>query len=124
MSESLPYVFSPGSIKTALERIRQAATPERVTKDFVSTKLAMKGGTGAAIIPFLKKIGLVNSDGSPTELYKQYRNSATGGAAIAAAIKIGYKKLAEVNEYFYDLNESELKALIVQVTGTEQDRAR
>lgn len=121
MSDSLPYLVSPGSIKTALERIRQAATPERVTQDFISTKLAMKGGTGAAIIPFLKKIGFVNSDGSPTDLYKQYRNSTKGGAAIAAAIKIGYKKLEEVNEYFYDLSDSELKALIVQVTGAEQD---
>ncbi len=121
MSESLPYLVSPGSIKTALERIRQAATPERVTGDFVSTKLAIKGGTGAALIPFLKKIGLVNSDGTPTDLYKQYRNPETGAAAIGAAIKFGYKKLEQVNEYFYELNDNELRALIVQVTGTEQD---
>jgi len=121
MSDSLPYLVSPGSVKTALEKIRQAATPERVTQDFVSTKLAIKGGTGAALIPFLKKIGLVNSDGTPTDLYKQFRNPATGGVAIGSAIGIGYKKLAQVNEYFYDLNENDLKALIVQVTGTEQD---
>jgi Family of unknown function (DUF5343) len=121
MSDSLPYLVSPGSIKNALEKIRQAATPERVTGDFVSTKLAIKGGTGAALIPFLKKIGLVNSDGTPTDLYKNYRNPATGGAAIASAIKIGYKKLGQVNEYFYDLKDDELKALIVQVSGMEQD---
>ena len=121
MSESLPYLVSPGSIKTALEKIRQAATPERVTQDFVSTKLAIKGGTGNALIPFLKKIGLVNSDGTPTDIYKRYRNPATGGVAIASAVKIGYKKLADTNEYFYDLNDNDLKALIVQVTGAEQD---
>lgn len=121
MEQSLPYLVSPGSAKNALEKIRQAATPERVTQDFVMTKLGIKGGTGAALIPFFKKIGLVNSDGSPTDLYKQFRNSASGGAAIASAIKVGYKKLAEVNEYFYDLNDNELKSLIVQVTGTEAD---
>jgi len=119
MEGSLPYVYAPGSIKTALERIRQAATPDRVTRDFVTTKLSIKGGTGAALIPFLKKIGLVNSDGTPTDLYKQFRNPATGGAAIAAAIKNGYKKLSVVNEYFYDLNDKELQALIVEVTGSE-----
>jgi len=121
MEKSLPYLVSPGSIKNALERIRQAATPDRVTGDFITTKLSIKGGTGAALLPFLKKIGLVNSDGSPTELYKQFRNPATGGAAIAAAIKAGYKDLGQVNEYFYELGDKELQNLIVQVTGAEAD---
>ena len=117
----LPYLAAAGTIKTAFEKIRQAATPDRVTSDFVTTKLQMKGGNGASIAPFLKKIGLVASDGTPTDLYKQFRNSATGGAAIAAAIKHGYKALADVNEYFYEMNDKELQALIVQVTGTESN---
>jgi len=119
MESVLPYLVSPGSIKNALERIRQAATPERVSRDFVTTKLGIKGGTGYALIPFLKKIGLVNADGTPSELYKQFRNPASGGAAVAKAIKIGYAKLQQVNEYFYDLGDKELQALIVQVTGLE-----
>ena len=66
----LPYLTTPGTIKTALDRIREAAVPDRVHPDFVNTILKMKGGTGGTVIPFLKKIGLVGSDGSPTELYK------------------------------------------------------
>jgi len=120
MATPLPYLASPGSIKTALERIRSAATPERVTRDFVHTKLQVKGGTGAALIPYLKKIGLVASDGSPSELYRQFRNVSTGGAAIAEAIKFGYRDLSKVNEYFYDLPDKDLLALIVQVTGSQE----
>ncbi len=116
---SLPYLASPGSIKTALERIRTAATPDRVTGDFVSTKLQLKGGTGFAILPYLKKIGFVASDGSPTDLYKRFRNSATAGAAIADAIKSGYKDLLQANEYFYELDDKKLLDLILQVTGAE-----
>jgi hypothetical protein len=119
MEAALPYLASPGSIKTALEKIRQAATPDRVTRDFVTTKLGIKGGTGFALIPYLKKIGLINADGTPSDLYKKFRNSTTGGAAIASAIKKGYGKLSEVNEYFYDLNDKDLLSLIVQVTGSE-----
>lgn len=119
METSLPYLVAPGSIKTALDKIRQAATPDRVTQDFVTTKLGIKGGTGNALIPFFKKIGFINTDGTPTEYYRQFRNPATGGAAIAAVIKNGYKKLGEVNEYFYHLNDKDLQALIVQVTGAE-----
>ena len=91
--------------------------------DFVLTKMDIKGGTGRAILPFLKKIGFVNSDGAPSELYRQFRNPSTGGLAVAKAIKIGYKPLQSVNEYFYDLKDAELLAAIVQVTGTEADSA-
>jgi hypothetical protein len=116
---SLPYLASPGSIKTALERIRSAATPDRVTVDFVTTKLQIKGGTGFAVLPYLKKIGFVATDGSPTDLYKQFRNSATAGAAVAEAIKIGYKELLQHNEYFYELDDKKLLDLIIQVTGAD-----
>ena len=121
VTAKLPYFTSPGSVKTALDKIRSAATPSRVTQDFVNTVLQIKGGTGASIPPFLKKIGLVASDGTPTELYKQFRNPATGGAAIAKAILHGYGELSRANEYFYKLNEKELNALIVQVTGLSAD---
>ena len=120
MAATLPYLASPGSIKTCLDKIKAAATPDRVTGDFVTTKLQIKGGTGTALIPYLKKIGFVASDGSPTDVYKQFRNHATAGAAVATAVKTGYKALGQVNEYFYDLNDKDLLALIVQVTGVEE----
>lgn len=118
---TLPYLASPGSVKTGLERIRAAATPERVTTDFVTTKLQIKGGTGAALIPFFKKIGLVASDGAPTELYKRFRNPSIGGVAIADAIRFGYSPLKQVNEYFYELSDQDLTNLILQVTGLDHD---
>jgi hypothetical protein len=121
MTASLPYLASPGSIKSALERIQNASTPERVTGDFVKTKLQIKGGTGAAIPPFLKKLGLVAADGSPTELYKRFRNPTHSGEAIATGIKTAYRELASANEYFYDLNDNDLLNLIVQVTGSQKD---
>jgi hypothetical protein len=118
---NLPYVTTPGSIKNALERIRAAATPDRVTKDFVSTVLQIKGGTGNNIPPYLKRIGFVASDGSPTDFYRRFRNPATGGSAVADAIRFGYKDLLQANEYFYRLADKDLLALIVQVTGVEAD---
>ena len=120
MAISLPYLASPGSLKTAFEKIRAAATPDRVTRDFVATKLQIKGGTGAALIPYFKKLGFVASDGAPTDIYRQFRNPTTGGVAVARAIKTGYGALSQVNEYFYELSEKDLLSLIVQVTGLEQ----
>ncbi len=120
MEAKIPYLAATGSITTALEKIKAASTPEKVTQDFIKTKLNIKGGTGNFILPFLKKIGLVNSAGSPTELYKSFRNPSESGAAIAQAIRIGYKSLYEVNEYAHELSDDELKGIIIQITGCEK----
>lgn len=87
------------------------------------TKLQIKGGTGAALIPYLKKIGFVASDGSPTDIYRRFRNHTTAGLAVASAIKTGYSALEQINEYFYELSDKDLLALVVQVTGVEENNA-
>lgn len=120
---NLPYVSSSNSLKTAFDKIRMAATPPRVTTDFVNTVLQIKGGTGGAVTPFLKRVGFVASDGSPTDLYRSFRNPVTGGPAMAEAIRFGYAPLVKANEYFYRLSDKELFALIIQVTGADADSA-
>ena len=121
MPTGLPYLASPGSIATCLGKMSTAATPNKVTTDFITSKLAIKGGSGRALLPFLKKIGFVNSDGTPSELYVRFRNPAESEASATAAIKIGYKALYEINEYTHALSDEELKGLIVQITGQNSD---
>lgn len=121
MTESLPYLATPGNITKCLEKIADAATPEKVTGDFINTKLSIKGGSGRALVPFLKKIGFVNPDGTPSNLYKKYRNPSESGAAVGAAIRTGYAPLYEVNEYCHELNDGDLKGLIVQITGQDKN---
>ncbi|MFC5507049.1 MULTISPECIES: DUF5343 domain-containing protein [Hyphomicrobiales] len=121
MAANLPYLATPGSIKNAFEKIKTAATPDRVTADFVKNKLLIKGGAGAALPPFLKRIGFANSDATPSEIYHRFRNAQTSGAAVAEALRYGYKELFEINEACYDLNESDLHSLVCQVTGAAAD---
>ena len=87
----------------------------------MNTKLAFKGGSGRALVPFLKKIGFVNSDGAPSDIYIRFRNPSEAGSAVADAIKIGFRPLYDSNEYAHDLEDDELKGLIVQVTGQSAD---
>lgn len=117
MADKLPYLAGYGIITKTLEKIKAAATPERFTQDFLATKLGLKGGTAKPVIPFLKRVGFLGTDGVPTERYKQFRNATNAGAAAAAALKQGYKPLYDRNEYAHDLSDKELKGLIVEATG-------
>ena len=121
MAENPPYLVSSGTLSKAFERIKSAATPERVTGDFVSTVLGFKGGTGAALPPFFKRIGFVRSDGAPSDLYNQFRNPSTSQRAAAAAFRTGYKQLFDRNEYIHKADDQALKGVIVEATGLEAD---
>jgi hypothetical protein len=106
-----------GVITKTLDKIVQAATPIRFTQDFLATKLAIKGGNAKAVIPFLKRTGFLNSDGTPTNLYNQFRNDSLRSSAAASAVRYGFASLYEMNEYVHELKDADLKSLVVQATG-------
>lgn len=121
MAENLPYNTSVGVLEKVLEKIKTAAVPERVTQNFLSTKLGLKGGSANASIPFMKKMGFVANDGSPTELYSEFRNPKKSRIAVGKAFKELYVRLFEMNEYVHDATDDEVLGLIVQCTGGERD---
>lgn len=123
MAENLPYSTSVGTLEKMLEKIKAASVPERFTQDFVNTKLAMKGGTANACIPILKKMGLVSSDGTPTELYREFRNPKKSRSALGKAFRRLYERLYEMNEYIHDADDSDVLGLIVECTGSEKNSA-
>src|SRR5665647_369231 len=116
---NLPYVQATSTLESMLDKIKSASVPEKFSQDFVSTKLLVKGGPGRSLIPFIKRMGLVNSDGTPTDRYKEFRNPDKSGFAIADAMRELYEPLFAMNEYIYELDSSKLRGLIVEATGSE-----
>lgn len=117
----VPYLQAYGNITKALQKIKTAQTPDRFTQDFLATKLGLKGGSPKPVIPFLKRTGFLSSDGSPSSLYRRFRNSSHTGAAAAEALRTGYAALYEINEYAHDASDAELKGIVVQATGLEEN---
>lgn len=116
----LPYLASPGNIAKALAAIKVAATPPKVSQDFVKTKLAVPGSSGDQITTFLKRLGFAASDGTPTDLYRAYRGG-DGKRALAAAIRTAYAPLFDRNEYLYDCPDAKIKDLIIEETGLAKE---
>ncbi|MFA6126604.1 MAG: DUF5343 domain-containing protein [Bacteroidales bacterium] len=117
-----PYVNATGTLKSVFEKIKDAATPPRFTQDYLVTKLGFsKSGSTLAIIPFLKKLGFIGSDGIPSDIYEKFRspNEKNSGVAVAKAFKIGYAELYERNEYFHNLGKTELRNFLIEVTGAD-----
>jgi hypothetical protein len=118
---ALPYVTATGNVEKALTGIKAAATPEKVNQDFVKTILKVPGGSGDQINSFLKKIGFVNGDNTPSDIYKRFRNNSSSGAAAFEALRYAYAPLGKRNEYWYMLSDDELRGLILEETGLSDD---
>jgi hypothetical protein len=124
MSAEIPYMAAAGSITKILEKIKEAATPESFSGDFLKTKLGFNGGNYLTFISWAKKCGLLTADGTPTQLYKQFRNPSSSGASLAMALKQGYSELYSRNEYCHDLDKKAFKGLVMEATGDSHDSGR
>ena len=124
MAAEIPYMTAPGSIAKILEKIKEAATPETFSQDYLKTKLGFNGGNYLTFISWAKKCNLLTSEGTPTQLYKQFRNPTTSGQSLAAAIKHGYAELYSRNEYCHDLDKKGFKGLVMEATGESHDNAK
>ncbi|MDT0619010.1 DUF5343 domain-containing protein [Salinisphaera sp. P385] len=118
---NLPYVQATSTLEKMLDQIKTASVPDKFSSDFVAEKLLLKGGNGRSLIPFIKKMGLVSSDGTPTDRYREFRNPTKSGSAIAKAMRELYAPLFQMNEYVQDTDTSKLKGLIVEATGAESN---
>lgn len=124
MAADIPYMAAAGSIIRILEKIKEAATPESFSGDFLSTKLGFKGGNYLTFISWAKKCGLLNGDGSPTQLYKQFRNPHTSAISLAKGLRQGYAELYARNEYCHELDKKNFKGLVMEATGEAHDSAK
>lgn len=121
MSHNLPYLTSQKRIKTCLNKIKEASTPEKFNEKFLNEKFDMKGGTARSLPPFLKRIGFISSDASPTDWYKEFRNPTLSGAVAFKALKHAYSDIFEINENAHKKGDAELKGIVAQVTGLDHD---
>lgn len=112
-----PFMNATGFATKVLDKIINAQQPERFTLDYLNTKLGFDTASARPIIPLLKRIGFLASDGTPTSIYSRFRNPQERGRAMAEALHVGYKDVYERNEYVHDLPKDKFKNLIVEITG-------
>lgn len=112
-----PFINSTGLIGKIFEKMQQAQVPPRYTLDFQATVLGYGSGSARPFIPFLKRLGFIQSDGTPTELYTRFRNADSSGRAMAEAMRAGFADIFKKNEFANALTDDKLKNLVVEVTG-------
>ncbi len=114
-----PFMNAHGLVTKIFDKIIEASQPERFTLDFLKDKLGFDSGSSRPVIPLLKKLGFLGTDGAPTPLYGKFRNPEERGKAMATGIRTAYKEVYDRSEYCHELPKDKFKNLIVEMTGME-----
>lgn len=103
-----PYCTVPGKLSEFLAKIQGLGTPSKVTTRWLPT-IGFGSTNDRSIVPILKHVGLVSTDGTPTQLWSDFRGAGSG-RALADAVISAYPELFETYPDAPNRTSDELQA--------------
>jgi hypothetical protein len=92
---TLPVTQNAGSIARFLKHIQSAGVPPKVNHPYLKS-VGFKSSNDAALIGVLKAIDFIDPAGTPTERWKEYRDTTKAGGVLAEAIRACYGGLFQI----------------------------
>jgi hypothetical protein len=122
MPVQLPYLSSYKNVSTLFEKIAGAKVPESFTHAFLQNVIGLKGTGDRPLIPFLRSLGFIDPSGKPTPEYAKLKGSEKQRRlVIGAGVRKAYGPLFDADEEAFTRTGQDLKGLVAQVAGTDED---
>lgn len=115
-----PYMISNNKISPIIQKIQQAARPQKFTLEFLRN-IGFTSTNDRAFIPLIKKLGFLMEDGVPTQAYDQLKDKTTSAKILAIQIQQLYSELYNINTEIHNASDDEIKGAIGRVTGKDQE---
>lgn len=90
------YMMSVKNLPAILDKIVGGTAPPKFTTTHLKN-IGLPSSADRSVIPILKDLGFLSSDGSPTKRYHEYRNTAQSRAILGEALKEAYEDLFHVS---------------------------
>ena len=121
MVEYPPYVNAYGQLPALLNAIKTANVPQKFNRDFLNTVLSFKSSSYNAMIPFFKRLGLIDETNVPTQHYRDFRDESISKTVLASRIKEAYATLFAANAYADRLTKEQVLQKLKSLLGVGDD---
>ncbi len=111
------YLTSVKNLPGIMQKIVEGTAPERFTLEHLKG-IGFKGSGDRAVVPLLKELGFLSSDGVPTERYHAYRNQAQSKAILGEALRGAYEDIFHINERPTDADRAAIEGKFRSVHNT------
>ena len=115
MSTNFTSTQNTGNLKDFIEKIPSRGIPKKVTINYL-VGLGYKSKNDRTIVTVLKSIGLVESNGVPSDKYSKLRSSQ-GKKILANMVKDTYSGLFEIYSNAQSVDDEKLKDYFASVTS-------
>jgi hypothetical protein len=125
VASNFPTTAVPGRLKELLSRLPQMGVPDKATQKWLISA-GYAGGNAMTILPVLRFVGVIASDGSPTGLWHALRRGdEEGRAEFANAIRQAYADLFAVHPDAHRRDSEALRNFFrAHTTGGEKTQQR
>jgi hypothetical protein len=121
MADSTPaYTTNTGNLKKFLEEVPKVGVPPKITQEYL-TKLNYKSSNDRRILTVLRFIGFIQSDGTPTEFYKQFRNTEMSRTVMAKRLRASYSDLFNTYPNAYEKDDEALVNFMRSSSNAQQE---
>lgn len=97
MATTNRYLASVKNVPGIFQKIQDGVPPDRFTVDHLKA-IGFGASNDRAIVPLMKDLGFLGSDGQPTQRYRDYRDHARAKSVMAEALREAYSDLFQINE--------------------------
>ena len=118
-AEYPPLIGSYGNVPSILARIQAVPIPERFTHEFLSGTLGFQRDGDRRFVPLAKRMGFLDADGRPTDLYRRFHDAAQSQAAMAEATRNAFSQLYARRADVDALDKKALHLLVAAITGLD-----
>ena len=118
-SEYPPFLNSYGVVQLILAKIQVTPIPVRFSHEFLSVTMGFRRDADRPFVSLAKRMGLIDADGRPTELYKRFHDPEQSQAALMQLVKNAFSQLYARSEDIDALDKKALHLLVADITGLE-----
>jgi hypothetical protein len=112
MNEYL-YVTALGKFKEFMKTtLHEKKTPPKVDEAWLASVGYTDKQNDRRFIPILKELGFISDDGTPTEVYSEYRDKDKSKETMSKALQVAYPDLFSTYEDPFTENEDHITNLI------------
>jgi hypothetical protein len=110
-------------LKSVLDKIIEASRPDKLTIDYIGDVWGFKSSSYRAVLAVLKRVGLIETDGRPTDTYSKFRTENNRSDAALTALRNGFPDVFKRREFAQHLSEKDIADIVVDITGRERGDA-
>lgn len=117
---NIPYAESAIKIPSLFEKIQVVGQPAKVSAEWLKT-IGFASSRDRSFTRLLRELGFTDAGGSPTQQWREYKDTKKAPYVLGQAVKRAYQVLYDVYPDAHNATDTDLRNLISTSTGAGKD---